>query len=74
MKTLDLHRMKHEDAYRAVDKFIDRNYADDSQLKIITGHSKDMREIVITIVTRLYSLSYKIGGPIGVDDSFIVIN
>ena len=74
MKTLDLHGVTHEDAKIKVMRFIDRHYVQGDQLKIITGHSQEMRDIVILIASKIYHVPYKVGGPLGVDRSFIMIN
>jgi len=76
MKTLDLHKMKHEDAKREVEYFINENWGlgDRSyRLKIITGHSPEMRKIATDMLDR-YALTYFIGGPLGLlGDSCITI-
>jgi DNA-nicking Smr family endonuclease len=73
MKTLDLHGLNHEDAHREVEMFVNDNWdAPEGSLKIITGHSISMRKQVVEVLDR-YDLGYSIGGPIGIDQSFILI-
>jgi len=49
MQTLDLHGLYHEAVQRHVENFILMN---ETPLKIITGHSQRMEELVIAIVER----------------------
>ena len=44
MITLDLHGLRHEDAKRKLELFINDHWGE--MLKIITGHSSSMRDIV----------------------------
>lgn len=61
MYKLDLHRMRHEDARRAVIRFIEEHWNKTVDLEIITGNSIRMREIVIEVLTE-YKLEYRVGG------------
>jgi len=46
--TLDLHGTKHKDVFRRVDKFIGEHLlkGTTNQIFIITGHSKEMKNLV----------------------------
>ena len=72
MKKLDLHKMRYEDAKRAVEKLANSYWAWDSddEADVITGHSSDMRNMVVEIL-KDYETDYYIGGPMGMDDTFI---
>ena len=48
MKTLDLHGMYHESVQRQVENFVLLN---DSPLRIITGHSGKMKDLVAEVLT-----------------------
>ena len=54
MKTLDLHGMYHESVQRHVENFVLLN---DSPLRIITGHSGKMKDLV-TEVLKEHELKY----------------
>ena len=54
-KTLDLHGVKHEDVDRLVENFILLN---EPPLKIITGNSDMMREIVTHLCAK-HKISYE---------------
>jgi hypothetical protein len=56
---IDLHRLKHEDAERAVIRFIEEHWDEDAELEIITGNSTKMRGLVINILDE-YHLTYQI--------------
>jgi hypothetical protein len=49
MKTLDLHGMYHDAVQRHVENFVLLN---ESPVRIITGHSSRMKELVMAIVER----------------------
>ena len=73
METLNLHGLNHEDAHREVERFVNDNWdAPADSLKIITGHSPKMRKVATVVLDR-YDVAYKIGGPLGIDDSYILI-
>lgn len=74
MRKLDLHGMRYEDARRAAEKFVNNNWEWDEyeEGEIITGHSSSMREMVIGILKE-YNLDYKVGGPIGMDNTYIMV-
>lgn len=75
MIKLDLHGMRYEDAKQAVDELANTYWKWDpeEEAEIITGFSSDMRNMVIGILEE-YSIDYYIGGPLGLDDSYIKIN
>lgn len=73
MKTLDLHGVRYEDAERSVVQFIEDCWGSgEDEAEIITGHSSGMRKLVVTIAKE-YDATCKVGGEIGVDDSFIKV-
>jgi len=73
METLNLHGLSYEDAHREVERFINDNWdAPEGNLKIITGHSSKMRNVATVVLDR-YDVAYKIGGPLGIDKSYILI-
>ena len=55
MITLDLHGLRHEDAKRKLELFINDHWG--KMLKIITGHSKSMRNIVSS-TAKSYNLDF----------------
>ena len=57
MDKLDLHGIKHEDVYKAVIQFIEKNWASGKEIQIITGHSAKMRSIVKEVLNE-YELYY----------------
>ena len=74
MRKLDLHRMRYEDAKRAVEKLANSYWAwaTDEEGVIITGHSSNMRNMVVEILQE-YEIEYYVGGPLEMDDTFIKI-
>ena len=74
MKKLDLHKIKYEDAERAVEQFINDswNWKPEEEGEIITGHSSSMRNMVIGVL-RTYGVEYDVGGPLKINDTFIRI-
>jgi dsDNA-specific endonuclease/ATPase MutS2 len=73
MKTLDLHGVRYEDAERAVVHFIEDCWGSgEDEAEIITGHSLRMRGLVLNIAKE-YDATCKVGGEIGIDDSFIKV-
>ena len=55
MITLDLHGLRHEDAKRKLELFINDHWG--KMLKIITGHSSSMRRIVSS-TAEFYDLDF----------------
>ena len=50
-KTLDLHGVRHEQAYTLVDKFVGKHIiAKTPEVYVVTGNSKKMKEIVIRTI------------------------
>jgi len=73
MKTLDLHGVKYDEVERTVVRFIEDCWgAGEEEAEIITGHSSGMRKMVTTIAKE-YDAICKVGGEIGIDDSFIKV-
>jgi len=70
MKKLDLHRTRHEDVRQKVIKFIERNWNSDEELKIITGHSPQMKNLVIKVLNE-YQMNYSIGDMANLNTGFI---
>jgi len=58
--TIDLHKVRHEDARYAVIRFIENNWGSGLEAEIITGNSRSMQAIVISVLDE-YSLKYQIG-------------
>jgi len=56
---IDLHRLRHEDARRAVINFIEDHWNEQAELEIITGNSIKMKGLVINILDE-YKLTYQI--------------
>ena len=70
MTELDLHGIKHEDVKRVLDRIINRLWAKNEGLTIITGHSEKMKKIVVDILDE-YELEYTIGDFSGQNTGFI---
>ena len=73
MKKLDLHGVRHEDVKNEVHRFINANFNDEITLKIITGHSPKMVELVSKVLDG-YRMSYRVGGYFGNQDATITID
>jgi DNA-nicking Smr family endonuclease len=63
MKKLDLHGLRHEEAKRAVIRFVEDNWNNEQEAQIVTGHSKKMKEVVMNVLDE-YKLNWtnQIGG------------
>lgn len=48
MKTIDLHGIRYNDAKRQLELFINENWG--KRLKIITGNSEEMKEVVCELL------------------------
>lgn len=72
MERLNLHRTRHADVERSVIRFIERNWGKNRPVDIITGNSKQMKELVGRILNE-YNLEYKEGDVLGVNMGFIHI-
>ena len=70
MFTLDLHRIKHEDARSLTIKFVEKYWDLKCELRIITGHSNRMKKIVIKVLDE-YDLKYYIGDRFELNTGFI---
>ncbi len=71
MKELNLHGVRHEDVKQKVIKFIEQNWdGDENGPEIVTGHSQDMRQLVIDVLGE-YKLDYRVGDFLGVNTGFI---
>jgi len=66
MKTLDLHKVRHADVKRKVTRFIEANWDTGTTIKIITGHSPQMKALVKSVLGE-YELEYEIGGLFGMN-------
>ena len=53
-------------------RFVEDNWESEEQLRIITGHSKIMKDLVLAVV-REYELDYHIGDKFGANTGFIRI-
>ena len=73
MKTLDLHGMYHDAVERQVENFVLLN---ESPLRIITGNSDKMKEIVVNVLTehefQYYPENYTNFGSLIVVDKTII--
>ena len=58
MITLDLHGVKHEDAYNKVSRVIEDNLDRNTMITVVTGNSSKMSEIVTEVLE-----DYKIEVP-----------
>jgi len=70
MIELDLHGERHEAAQKLLERTINRLWASNDELKIITGNSPRMKAIVIDLLTQ-YKLEYKIGDFSGMNMGYI---
>lgn len=68
---IDLHRIKHEHVRRIVEQAL-FNHRIEDDLDIVTGHSKDMQDLVISILNE-NNIEYLIGGYLGIEQSYIKI-
>jgi len=66
MKTLDLHGMRHEEARKAVIRFVEDHWGCEDEGRIITGNSRLMMEIVLSVL-REYRLDCDLGGTLGLN-------
>jgi len=60
MAKLDLHGTRHEDAKKLTTDFVEKNLRASSLLEIVTGHSPQMREIVLDVLLE-YNLEWYLG-------------
>jgi hypothetical protein len=73
VKTLDLHGIRHEDVESAVIRFVEGCWGtSEEEAKVITGHSDQMRNLVIKILHE-YDATARIGGELGLDRSYIKV-
>jgi len=76
MRSLDLHRIRHEDVRNLTIRFVEDNWdlldILEGEIEIITGHSKKMKEIVIEVLDE-YHLSYYIGDELGLNKGFLKV-
>ena len=68
---LDLHRLRHEDANRAVIRFIEEHWSEAAELEIITGNSIKMKGLVMSVLAE-YKLTYQIGRMFDHNGGYIV--
>lgn len=71
VKRLDLHRMHHEEARRAVIQFIEDHWNQSTELEIVTGNSLKMRGIAINVIEE-YDLPYQISRMFDHNRGYIV--
>jgi len=71
-KKLDLHGIRYDLAESKIIHFIEDNWDANSDLEIITGHSKKMKSIVIEVLNE-YKLKYRVGDFSGLNKGFINI-
>lgn len=70
MEKLDLHGIKHEDVRGILVKYIEHLWNTNTEVEIITGHSPQMKAIVIEVLGE-YKLEYSDGGFLGVKPAII---
>jgi len=68
---LDLHRMRHEDARRAVIRFVEAHWIEPAELEIVTGNSIKMKHLVMGVLDE-YNLTYQIGRKFDHNKGYIV--
>lgn len=68
---IDLHRLRHEDARRAVIHFVEDHWNEPAELEIITGNSVKMRGIVLNLLDE-YNLTYQISRMFDHNRGYIV--
>jgi len=71
MHKLDLHRKRHEDVRQLVIRFIETHWGKPAELKIITGNSNRMKEIVSEVL-REYGLIQQEGRPFDMNRGYII--
>jgi hypothetical protein len=64
VKILDLHKMRHEDVKDRCHQFININWG--RPLKIITGNSREMQNLVCEVIN-FYDLEFHVGGVSGTE-------
>lgn len=69
---LDLHRTRHEDVNSEVIRFIEKFWNLSEEIEIITGHSQNMKNLVIEVLEE-YKLEWQIGRKFDVNKGYIVI-
>ena len=70
MDTLDLHGMRHEDARKAIIRFIEDRWGKDVPVEIVTGHIEAMRVVAKTVLHE-YQLEYHVGGYLNINPAII---
>jgi hypothetical protein len=72
IKKLDLHRTRHEDVNSEVIRFIEKHWNSGEEIEIITGHSQNMKNLVIKVLEE-YKLEWQIGRKFDVNKGYIVV-
>jgi len=70
MRTLDLHHTRHHLVRPKLIRFIEDNWNKEVQAEIITGNSKEMKNIVQEVLDE-YKLEYSVGDFAGINTGFI---
>jgi len=70
MKVLDLHGVRHNIAAQLLEETVNRMWSSNEELQIITGHSEEMKKIVVDILLE-YKLEYKVGDYSGLNTGYI---
>ncbi len=60
IKKLDLHGIRHADVKQLVIHFIEDNWGSEEDFEIVTGHSANMKSIVLNVLDE-YKLPYTVG-------------
>jgi len=69
---IDLHNYSHFDAERYLEKEIESLWNSDTDVDIITGNSKGMKEVAHKVLSE-YKLPYSIGDWFGVNKGFLQV-
>ena len=70
MKTLDLHGIRHEEVKKQLICEIEKLWNSGADLKIITGHSSKMKDLVKEVLKE-YKLEYREGDLFGINNGYI---
>ena len=70
MVKVDLHGIKHSDVKWILIKEIEKHWNNNIEIQIITGHSSNMKNIVIDILNE-YDINYQVGDFSGYNQGYI---
>ena len=72
IETIDLHGLHYNDVKRSLTRKIEMYWGSKLILKIITGNNIKMKNIVTNLLDE-YTLDYKIGGDIGINNGMMIV-